>query len=1152
MRDESKSKAELLEEVKRLRERVASLEQAQKTGQEPDETWHSLVENAPDVIVITDADGTISYINHTISGATPQSIIGTRIYDYVLAEHHDKLRESLGRVFEFGEINCVEVLGIAMDSTRLWCDCRIGPVKRNGRIVAATIVVTDISERKRTEEALRRNEEQYRSVVEDSPGLVCRFLPDATIVFVNTAYCEYFGTNREELIGKKFTSLVPEEDRQAVLDRILALSVDSPSMTHEHRVTGRDGQIRWQRWTNRALFDDQGRAVIFQSFGEDITDRKEAEDALKQSEEKFRLAMETTNDALWDWDMVTNEVYRNPRHATMLGYEPGELSASQQEWEKRIHPEDKPSVFEAVKAHSDGTIPSFNIEYRLATKSGDYIWVLGRGKVVAYSNDGAPVRMLGTNVDITEKKKAETELRNSKNLLEKIFDGLDSAIFVLDHEMPPHIIDCNCSAVDVFGYAKSDLLGRTTDCLHVNKETLLEFQNKLFSAIKERGHLSSFEFRMKRRNGEIFPSEHAVFPLQNDDGDRIGWVSVIRDITERRKTLQTIRENQELIQGILDNTASVIVVRDTRGRYVMVNRQAQAVSGLDSCEIIGKTLFEIHTHAHAKKILADDKKVFESRAPLSIEDQLYIKDEMRTFLGTRFPLLNAAGEPYAICTVATDISERKKVEDALRESEERYRTLVESAGEAIATIDVNDVFTFINTTGARRLGAAPKDCVGKTMWDLFPKEVADRQMASVREVIATGRGANTVAPTELAGQVRWYNTTIEPLRDGAGEVNSAMIVARDIHELRQASAQIRVLSSAVEQSIDGIAIADLEPKLLYVNEAYARLHGYTCREMEGMNLVDLCCNESSGGCKRAIHQIRTQGSWTGEAEHVRKDGTVFPAHVSLTLLNDDDGEAAGTLALCRDMTEARQKEEELTRYRAQMARAEQLASLGTLSATVAHQVTQPLTVIRLSLDNALDELEGASGPHKVVRRLQDSVTQVSNITAIIDRFRNFARQSSDTRFGQVSVSAIAVRVVRLLHESARQARVTLRLKGIGRLPPASINETDLEQLFFALLENAIQAADGTQPRQVTVSGALKQEQIELRFCDSCGGIAPENRDRVFEPFFTTKPRGQGTGLGLCIVQDVVTRVGGRIRLESEPGKGTTFFVTLPVDKDATS
>jgi C4-dicarboxylate-specific signal transduction histidine kinase len=249
-----------------------------------------------------------------------------------------------------------------------------------------------------------------------------------------------------------------------------------------------------------------------------------------------------------------------------------------------------------------------------------------------------------------------------------------------------------------------------------------------------------------------------------------------------------------------------------------------------------------------------------------------------------------------------------------------------------------------------------------------------------------------------------------------------------------------------------------------------------------------------------------------------------------------------------DISEMKQKEEELSRYRGQMAHAEQLASLGTLSATVAHQLTQPLTVIRLSIDNALDELEASSSSEKVIRRLKESVTQVSNITSIIENFRNFARKSSGRTVAEVNLKIIAVRIARLLSESARSSNVILRIRNMDDLPSPWMNENDIEQLFFALIENAIQAADGKKTRQIVISGAVKDKNIELRISDGCGGIAPENIDKIFEPFFTTKPRGHGTGLGLCIVKDVVSRNGGRVKVESKLGKGTTFTITLPIDQ----
>ena len=133
-----------------------------------------------------------------------------------------------------------------------------------------------------------------------------------------------------------------------------------------------------------------------------------------------------------------------------------------------------------------------------------------------------------------------------------------------------------------------------------------------------------------------------------------------------------------------------------------------------------------------------------------------------------------------------------------------------------------------------------------------------------------------------------------------------------------------------------------------------------------------------------------------------------------------------------------------------------------------------------------------------------------------------------------------------MNDSFRHSGVKLVVSGMETLPPVCANEKDLEQLFFAMIDNAVYAAGNKQDRQVLISGTACDGYIELRFTDNCGGIAPENRERIFEPFFTTKPVGEGTGLGLCIVSDIVSRAGGKIKVESEYGVGSTFIITLPV------
>lgn len=373
------------------------------------------------------------------------------------------------------------------------------------------------------------------------------------------------------------------------------------------------------------------------------------------------------------------------------------------------------------------------------------------------------------------------------------------------------------------------------------------------------------------------------------------------------------------------------------------------------------------------------------------------------------------------------VAEARTMAQALRESEEKYRTLVESAGEAIATLDSHGRVLFMNKTGATRLGGTPADYIGKTMWDLFPPTIADRQVASIRKVIATGKGINVVVPTEVQGQQRWYNTTIEPIRDATGNVTAALVVGRDIHELRQ-----------------------------------ARL--------------------------------------------------------------------------------------ELEQYQEKMSRAEQLASLGALSATIAHELTQPLTVSRLSVQEAIAQLESTDCAPAVMETLREGLAGISDAVRRVEQFRALTRQSSKEPAREVWLRDVVQRVVRLLHGNARERRLSLCMRGLKNLPPLHINEKDVEQMCFALIENAIHAADGREERRLVIHGRTANRQIALRFEDDCGGIAAEHVDKIFHPFFTTKPPGLGTGLGLCIVRRVVAQAHGDIRVDNRPGQGVTFCITLPTHK----
>jgi PAS domain S-box-containing protein len=392
-----------------------------------------------------------------------------------------------------------------------------------------------------------------------------------------------------------------------------------------------------------------------------------------------------------------------------------------------------------------------------------------------------------------------------------------------------------------------------------------------------------------------------------------------------------------------------------------------------------------------------------------------------------------------------------------------------------------------------------------------------------------------------------------PVFEANGSIRGFIEIVEDITERRQAAEKLKEseqrFKAIFDSAVDGILLADVENKKFYIgNKVICQMLGCNPEEIKNLAVSDIHPKEHlSYVVEQFEKQARKEIILAEDTPVKRKDGSIFYADINsfpITL----DGKTY-LMGIFRDVTERKKIEEELNIYHERMVRAERLASLGTLSAMLAHELTQPLTVIRLSIENSLEDLETTSCPKTVIEGLRDSLNEVSNATSVVERFRNFARQSSRKTLCETDLGVIADRIVSLLGKTAQRAKMTLHLKGLDKLPPVYLNEKDLEQLFFALTENAIQAVDDKKSRRLIIEGVVKGKNIELRFSDNCSGIAPENLDKIFDPFFTTGSDDGRTGLGLSIVQRIVSEYGGKISVHSQPGKGTTFYVTLPIHSE---
>ncbi len=273
-------------------------------------------------------------------------------------------------------------------------------------------LTTNVLKRRRAEGRLRQSEARYRGIVDDQTELICRNLPDGTLTFVNDAYCRYFNRSRDELIGHSFMHLIPDEYHQAVKEYFASLGSENSVATHEHPIVMPDGESRWNQWTNRAILNDDGQVVEFQGTGRDITERKMAEEALREAERRYRTLVEqmpaiTYTTAL---DKLSTMTFISPQIESFLGVSPKAFTDNPNYWAQNLHPDDRDRVLDEIMRCNETGEP-FLSEYRMISKTGDTVWLRDEA-IIIKDDDGTPLFLQGVMINITERKHAEQEQLN--------------------------------------------------------------------------------------------------------------------------------------------------------------------------------------------------------------------------------------------------------------------------------------------------------------------------------------------------------------------------------------------------------------------------------------------------------------------------------------------------------------------------------------------------------------------------------------------------------------------------------------------------------------------------------------------------------------------------------------------------------------------
>ncbi len=486
-----------------------------------------------------------------------------------------------------------------------------------------------------------------------------------------------------------------------------------------------------------------------------------------------------------------------------------------------------------------------------------------------------------------------------------------------------------------------------------------------------------------------------------------------------------------------------------------------------------------------------------------------------------------------------DIVIRRQAEEALRESEQKYQSIVENSTAGVINADLESRITFVNATGCEMLGQAEEEIIGHSFFDFLTPEDTDRVGKLFADALASPRERIEMdfAVQRKDGRRLDCHAGVTCIKHGDETIGLNSIIF-DVTEHKQAEEALRRseenLRAYLEGAPDGVYINDLDGVLLYGNREAERITGYTREELVGGSFFDLGLLPTEYVDKAArLLALSTEGEPTepDEFELVRKDGT--RVWVEITTMPIEQEQGTVVVGFARDITERRRMEE-------QLQRSQLLASLGEMTAGIAHEVNNPLAAILLYA-----ELVNRAGlPKQVKKDLKVIQSEARRASEIMKDLLTYSRKAEPvTR--RVDVHRILRKVLdmRRYQEQVRNIDVATQF-GDGPLRVHG-NTSQLTQLFMNLIVNAEEAVEQSEEKKITVTTAVHGEWARISVTDSGAGIPKKHLSQVFIPFFSTKTLGRGTGLGLSTCYGIATAHKGTIHAENNQGTGATFVVELP-------
>jgi PAS domain S-box-containing protein len=988
---------------------------------------------------------------------------------------------------------------------------------------------------------------------------------------------QLFGRTPQQAIGCDWRqlSLIHSDDADQFETMIIGRSQPgSCCATFRYAANGADRIYEW----NHSVSVEADGVIAAVSVVRDVSQvvsKSVARDGQSADESDLpgiELAVRGAQIGIWDWDVKTGRLEWSNRLCQLLKMEVGQVEPTMRAFARLVHRQDLAATRDAVQ-RSLNPGGQLDVEVRLECGDGIYRWFrikgAAQGPSVEHDSSGKAIRMAGSLEDIEAQIRTRNALSENEERLRLVFNQQFQFIAVLSAE--GWVLDINELPLKVQGVSRQDYLGRLFwEC--PAWEGLPDWQQTIRSRVT--AALESFEpvhaeDEFLDADGRRHYATATYTAIRDDDGTARYVVVQASDVTERRKVEESLRRSEQRFRKLLQHAPEAVVLLDVeQGRFFMLNVAAERMFRMSAEELIGKTPIDVSPE------LQPDGRTSQEACQHYVE--LACSGETPCF---EWVHCDVDGQPI-LCEVRLlalevddrmvvrgsmmDISERKRAERALHESENLFRGAFEDAVTPCALLESNGRYIRVNDAFCRMVGRSRSELMGVHYYQITHPDDME-QDADENQQLMTGQ-ADSFSGREKRylhrdGHYVWAMISISIVRDNQGDPLYRILQAQEITERKRIEAELEetraILLAAIEASPAGIIIADApDAKIRSVNAAALDICDAKPSDVDELPFPYYPdrwkCRHPDGSPFLAEEMPLTRAIRDGVVSRnvdvliERPDGSEHWVLGNAAPVRNAEGQIVAGVVVFPDVTEQKRAAAALRRSEAELAHVMRLSSMGEMVGGIAHELNQPLYAVQnysKACANLLSSDEVVDHDRLVgwLNRISDAAVHGG---AVLQRLRDFVKQKPANK-SRIDLNEVVEMAVSFVRYEAEQRNVTLTSKTADGSVPISGDSVQIQQVVMNLILNAFDAVQISEhPPAIEIDVRKLEDTVEVVVADNGVGLPHDVEVQIFKAFHSTKPNGMG--LGLAIATTIVESHGGALIANNNAGGGASFSFTLPL------